>query len=126
MTAFDTFTDNMTKLVNAVTALPAEDEDAKRILHRMEEWSDGMFDGEKKLLLAAVQKRSMFTLDVIAWVSHVTTLLGAASLAPAASEHVKDELEKSATWLVSVLDWTPEDEGDGEVRPRPSLHQSPL
>ena len=104
-----TFTDRLTDLVNAVTERSKGDEDAERILDHLESWADGLYQTEKELLLAAVEKRSFLALDLITWIVHVTMILVAAANAPAASNHVRDELRKHAMWLISVLDWLPDD-----------------
>jgi hypothetical protein len=104
-----TFADRLTDLVNAVAEQPKGNEDAERILGHLEGWADGLYQGEKELLLAAVEKRSFMTLDLIAWIVHVTKTLTAAANAPAASDHIKEHLQRHAVWLISVLDWLPDD-----------------
>ena len=126
LTDYGTFADNLTKLVNAVIELPAEDDDAKRIIGHLADWSDGIFRGEKKLLLDAVDKRSFLVFDLINWICHVTEVLAAASAAPAASGHDRDELIRNARWLIFVLDWLPNDEGKRCVCRKLSAHRAPV
>lgn len=109
LTDYGTFADNLTKLINAVNEKPEGDDDAKRIISHLSDWSDGMYEGEKKLLLDAVNKRSFLALDLIHWICCVTEILALASRAPATSDSDRDELVRNATWLVSVLDWLPDD-----------------
>lgn len=104
-----TFTDNLTKLINAVIDRPATDDDAKRIIGHLSDWSDGIYQAEKQLLLAAVKKQSFLALDLINWICHVTEVLVVASTAPAASDHSRTELIRNATWLISVLGWLPDE-----------------
>ena len=110
LTDYGTFGDNLRNLVNAVVERAAGDDDAKRIIGHLADWSDDIYEGEKKLLLDAVDKRSFLALDLINWICHVTEVLVAASAAPAASAHDRDELVRNATWLISVLDFLPDDE----------------
>ncbi|WP_321337403.1 hypothetical protein [Breoghania sp.] len=109
LTDYGTFADNLTKLINAVVERPAGDNDAERIISHLSDWSDGTYRGEKKLLLDAVNKHSFLALDLINWICHVTEVLVVASTAPASSDHDRDELIRNATWLISVLDWLPDD-----------------
>lgn len=73
------------------------------------QWSDQLYDSMKVLLLAAIEKRSHFTFDVIHWISQVTQVLLAVSNAAACDDRDKEELRKNALWLISVLSWIPED-----------------
>ena len=110
LTDYGTFADNLTNLINAVVERPAGDNDAERIIGHLSDWSDGIYKGEKELLLDAVNKHSFLTLDLINWICQITEVLVVASTAPASSDHDRDELIRNATWLICVLDWFPEDE----------------
>ncbi|OAN77242.1 hypothetical protein A8B81_15745 [Sulfitobacter pontiacus] len=109
LTDYGTFADKLTKLINAVIERPATDDDAKRIIGHLSDWSDGIYEAEKQLLLAAVKKQSFLALDLINWICHITEVLVDASTAPAASDHSRTELKRNATWLISVLDWLPDE-----------------
>lgn len=99
----------LTQLVNAVCEAPGDDTDAKTIIGNLEKWADGLYNAEKELLLAAIEKRSHLTFDVIHWITHVTKLLLAVSNAPACGNHAREELRRHALWLISVLSWVPDD-----------------
>lgn len=109
LTDFGTFSDNLANIINYVVERPAVDDGAKRIISHLSDWSDGLYEGEKKLLLDAVKRQSFLALDLIHWIFRVTELLTVASTAPAASDHDRDELVRNAKWLISVLDWLPDD-----------------
>lgn len=106
---YGTFTDNLTKLVNAVMERSAKDDVAERIISHLSDWSEGIYAGEKQLLIAAVKTQSSLAQNLISWIFCVTELLVSAARAPAASDHDCAELTKNAIWLVSVLDWIPGD-----------------
>lgn len=106
---YGTFVDNLAKIINAAIERPAEDDDAKRIIGHLSDWSDGICQGEKELLLEAVNKRSSLALDLIHWICQVTEALVIASIAPAASDHDRDELIRNAKYLIFVLSWLPDD-----------------
>ena len=99
----------LTALVNALVKAPAESEDAERVIRNLEEWSDGLSQQIKTLLMLAIQKRSHFTLDLLHWIEGVTECLLATSVAPACREHEQEELRKHADWLLSVFSWMPKD-----------------
>lgn len=109
MTDYGTFPERLTNLVNAVVERPKGDDNADRVLQHIMDWSDQIYKGEKALLLAALEKRSFLALELISWIAHVATLIAVASTAPAASEHVKEQLIRNSSWLISVLDWLPSD-----------------
>ena len=96
-------------LVNAVADANADDENARLVIRNLTEWSDGMFETDKKLLLEAIARRSQFTFDMIYWISQTTALLLAASNTAACTDHDRDELRTHAQGLVWVLSWVPDD-----------------
>ena len=108
-TSADTLQGWLTELANAVMDAKADDEAAQRIIRHIEQWADRLYQTEKEILLAAIQKKSHFTFDVVHWIAHVTKLLLAVSRAPACKDHTRDELRKSALWLIAVLSWVPDD-----------------
>ena len=97
-------------LVNALLEAPPDDESAKRVISHIEQWADEIYQSEKNLLLLAIKKRSSLTFDIIHSIAHVTNLLLAVSNASACDKHKRDELRKSALWLISVLSWIPDDQ----------------
>lgn len=99
----------LTDLTNALVSANADDQTAQRVIHHIEQWSDELHDSQKELFLAAIEKRSHFTLDMIHWITHTTKLLLALSNAPACRDHTRDKLRKNALYLVSVLSWVPDD-----------------
>jgi len=99
----------LTELGNVLMNAEADDEIAQRVIGHIEQWADGLYQTEKEILLVAIQKRSHFTFDIVHWVTHVTKLLLAVSNAPACKDYTRDELRKSALWLISVLSWVPDD-----------------
>jgi hypothetical protein len=109
LTQQQTFGHRLAELVSALLKADADNETAATVVSNIETWADRIFDTEKKLLLLAIEKRSHFTFDMIHWIEHVVIQLLAASEAPAASPHVKAELQKHASWLMFVLSWIPDD-----------------
>jgi hypothetical protein len=105
----DTLGESLTKLVNEIAEIEDDNKNAERIADHLEEWSDELFRTEKELLLFAIQRRSPFTFDMVHWIAHVTKLLVATGQSLAASDHTSDELERNASWLLSVLSWIPDD-----------------
>ena len=96
-------------LVNAIADMEADNEDAQLVISNIEEWADGMYATEKEVLLEAISKRSHFTFDMIHWITHVTTVLLAASNAPACDRYDQNDLCSHAIWLVSTLSFIPTD-----------------
>ena len=109
-TSSDTLMAWFTQLANAVLNVEPGDEAARRVVSHIEEWGDGLYQTEKELLLLAIEKRSLLTLDLIHWIVHITKLLLAVSCADVCDDHHRDKLRKSAIWLISVLSWIPDDE----------------
>jgi hypothetical protein len=107
-TSNDCLLEWLTHLGNAISDSDADDENAKRVISLLSQWSDQLYDPIKELLLKAIDKKSHFTFDVIHWISQVTQTLLAVSNAGACDDHHKDELRKNARWLICVLSWIPE------------------
>ncbi len=98
----------LSELANSVARVDARDETAKTIIGNIESWADQIYDTEKKLLLLAIEQRSGFTFDIIHWIAHITKFLLAVSNSSACSNHYRNELRRSAFWLISVLSWVPD------------------
>ena len=109
-TSNDTLTAWLTELVNALLNADSGDEAAKRVVGNIEEWADGLYQTEKELLLIAIEKRSQLTSDLIHWIVHITKLLLAVSCSDVCNDHHRENLKKSARWLIYVLSWIPDDE----------------
>jgi hypothetical protein len=99
----------LASLVKQLLEVPADNARAGEIIRNIETWADQIYDPQKELLLLAVQKRSSFTFDAIAWAVGVSQLLNALSNAPACPQYLKDDLRRHAIWLVSTLSWLPDD-----------------
>jgi len=99
----------LTQLVNQLLETPANNARAREVIENIETWADQIYVPQKELLLLAVQKRSSFTFDVIAWAVGISELLNALSNAPACTQSLRDGLRKHAVWLVSTLSWIPDD-----------------
>lgn len=87
----------------------ADDPEAKRVLHHLSGWSDGLAVSQRKLLQKAVERKSLFTFDLTHWLINISKLLMQASTAAACSDHDRGELRKHARWLASSLSWIPSD-----------------
>lgn len=109
-TSNDTLMAWLTELVNALSNADSGDEAAKRVVGHIEEWADGLYQTEKELLLLAIKRRSQLTFDLIHWIVHITKLLLAVSCSDVCDDHHRDNLRKSALWLIYVLSWIPDDE----------------
>jgi len=109
-TSNDTLMSWLTELTNALSKAEPNDEAAQRVIGHIAEWSDGLYQTEKELLLLAIEKRSQFTFDIVHWIVHITKLLLAVSCADICDDHDRDKLRRSAHWLIYVLSWIPDDE----------------
>lgn len=109
-TSNDTLMAWLTELVNALSNADPDDEAAKRVVGHIEEWADGLYQTEKEILLLAIERRSQLTFDLVHWIVHITKLLLAVSCSDVCDDHHRDNLRKSARWLIYVLSWIPDDE----------------
>ena len=108
-TSVSSFRARLTSLVNQLLEAPADNSRASEIIRNIETWADQIYAPQKELLLLAVQKRSSFTLDAVAWAVGVSELLNALSNAPACPQHLTEDLRRHAVYLVSTLSWLPDD-----------------
>lgn len=99
----------LSNLTNAILEKEADDKDAQHVIRNIAEWSDGIYETEKEILLKAVAQRSQFTFDIVYWIVHVTEILFAVSGSRACKPHLTEKLRRSAIWLISVLSWIPDD-----------------
>jgi predicted DNA-binding protein YlxM (UPF0122 family) len=109
LTSKQTLASWLTDLCNTVIAAQADDVNAKAVVDNIESWAEELYRTEKNLLLLAIEKKSQFTFDMLHWITHVTKLLTAVAQAHVTDDHSRDEIEKHASWLISVLSWIPED-----------------
>lgn len=109
-TSMQSFRAKLTALANAISNAKADNADAQTAIHNIEQWSDGLYQTEKELLLAAIKAKSHFTFDMIHWITGVTEILLAVSNAPACDDHNQREIRKHASWLIATLTWIPDDE----------------
>jgi hypothetical protein len=107
LTKTGTFGEWLTQLSNELRAGDKDDKHIQSIIHHVQEWSDGLYRSEKDVLLTSIEKRTHFVFDSIHWIALVTKVLAQISQAPAADHHTAKEIEKNAIWLLSVLDWIP-------------------
>ena len=100
----------LTLLANTILEAQPDDVGAKTVIRNIEQWSDGLHQTEKDLLLAAIKARSNFTFDMIHWVADVTNILLVVSNSPACDNHSREELRNHANWLIASLTWITDDE----------------
>jgi hypothetical protein len=109
LTQTGTFAEWLTQLSNELRAAHKDDKNVQRIIRHVKEWSDGLYQPAKAVLLLAIEKRTHFAFDSIHWIEQVAKALAQISQAPAADSHTAKEIEKNAIWLLSVLSWIPDD-----------------
>jgi hypothetical protein len=109
LTKTQALSDRLTELCNALIGAEKDDKIAKGVLRNIQAWSEELYRTEKTLLLLAIERKSHFTVDSLHWIVHVTKLLGALARAPVADDHMRKQLERNASWLISVISWIPED-----------------
>lgn len=96
-------------LANEILNSPNHDKDAVRIIANIEVWADQIYLTQKDILLAAVDKRSGFTLDLFHWAVGISEMLLVISNSPACEDHDKERLSKHAVRLLSTISWLPGD-----------------
>jgi len=99
----------LTPLVNQILNSPIDDENAIRVIGNIEVWADQIYLPQKDLLLAAINKRSGFTFDLLHWAVGISEMLLAISNSLACDEHEKESLCKHAVHLLSTISWLPDD-----------------
>ena len=108
-TSIDCLHVKLMKWVNIHT-LEYDNPDAQAFIHNLEKWADGLYQTEKELLLAAIEAKSQFTVDMIHRISGITEMLLAVSNAPACDKSTQQKIRRHALWLISTLDWISDDQ----------------
>lgn len=108
-TSIDCLQEKLAKWVN-IHALEYDNADTQAFIHNLEKWADDLYQTEKELLLAAIETKSRFTFDMIHWISGITEILLAVSNAPACDNSTQQKIRRHALWLISTLDWIPDDQ----------------
>ena len=108
-TSIDCLHVKLMKWVNIHT-LKYDNPDSQAFIHNLERWADGLYQTEKELLLAAIEEKSQFTVDMIHRISGITEMLLAVSNAPACDNFTKQKIQRHAFWLISTLNWIPDDQ----------------
>jgi hypothetical protein len=111
ITGRQTLAAKLTNLTNALAEKGADNEAAKTVVKNIEQWAERLYGTEKNVFLATIEKNTTFTFDIIHWVAHMTKLLLAISNVPACDDRTRDELQKHALSLISILSSVPDDEG---------------
>jgi len=109
LTGMRAFGVTFNSLANGLSNPSLDNDKAQQLIGNVVDWSEGLYDPYKELLLAAIAKRSSLTHELIAWANHIAKPLLALSCAPACEDHDRDELRKSALWLISSWSWIPDD-----------------
>ena len=108
-TSTDSLRFRLMELVNALCDEEAGNEDAQSVIQNIKLWADGLYRPTKDLLLAAVGKRSHFSIVLTQWIGGVTEMLLVLSKAPACGRDSQKELQKHALWLIATVTWIPDD-----------------
>lgn len=106
----DSFLMFFNNLANAVIKAEGSNVQAKNVAKHLKDWSDTLYDSQKKVLLIAVSKRSTLTFHLFNWVKTVTVALLAVAESKACDKHVAIDLKRNALWLFSIWSWIPDDE----------------
>ena len=109
LTSKETLGSWLTDICNAVIAAQEDDANAKVAVDNIESWAEELYRTERTILLLAIEKKSQFTFDILHWITHITKLLTAVAQARVTDVHSRNQIEKHASWLISVLSWIPED-----------------
>lgn len=100
----------LTVLANELAKSEPDDENVQFFIRNIAEWSDGLYESQRELLLQSIETQSNFTIDMIHWITGVTEALLLTSNSPACSDYHREKLAKNAIWLVSTFSWIPETE----------------
>lgn len=114
----------MGELANWVLKAEEGNEDAKCIIRNFVTWSDQLYDPERKLFEAAIKSETDFLFHIIDWTKSVGEILIALSNAPACDEYSKEQLQESASWLISNLSFVPDNRENVAAVANHQLHET--
>ena len=90
----------------------AEEDDASlidHVAHNFAEWSEGLFEQTRKLLVMSVTVRSGFTFDLSHWIADVSQILLALASNEMCERHLAEKLRKNALFLMGSFSWVATD-----------------
>lgn len=96
----------LTGVANALSAPGADTTEAKRLVDNVDDWAESLPRGQKTILLLAIGKRSLFTQQLIAWISLVSRALMLVANSSSSREPTSVSLRRSSAglvWLVSQI-----------------------
>jgi hypothetical protein len=107
LAAADALPGKLRELANELLELKADDKNAQRVIRNISQWGDQLALPYREVLREAIKHKSFFAFDLIHGIKHLAVVFSAISTAPACPDHTRDELRKSAVWLLSALTWIP-------------------
>lgn len=103
----DGFLNWLTRLVNQLLGAESDDENARRTVYHIKQWSDDLHSINKELFALAARKKSSLTFDIVSWTEHVSKILFAISGADACKQQDSSDLRDNAVTVVYALTWVP-------------------
>ncbi len=110
LTSNDALLSWLTELCNALSDANENDENAKRVIYHIEEWSDDLYLPIKDLFVLSITNKSGLAFDISHWIVHAFKLLLAVSNASSCTIHSRDELRSNSSSLIAILSWVPDDQ----------------
>ena len=98
----------LTKLANEIAKADESIDTVRTIIDNVKEWSEELYTSEKELFLAAIERKSNFTFELVHWIAQITKVLIVMADAPSCDRYTKSSLIKHARGLIYVLSWVPD------------------
>jgi hypothetical protein len=106
----ETFDAQLAALVNVALGAAADNAGAKRVVQNLSGWSQDLPQRVRKLLSAATTAHSRYSASVVWWIINISSVLYAASTVPAADPDDRDTLKDRASWILSAINFIPNDQ----------------
>jgi hypothetical protein len=111
LTVEGTFAYWLAEVANRLLEVEKNDQEARRLVEHISDWSEELSKGQRELFRLAVEKHSFLANDLVQWISHVARSLMVVAQSPACHDHTRQELHDHSHNLVYVFTAIPDEKG---------------
>jgi hypothetical protein len=106
----ETFDARLGALVNVTLVAAPNHVGATRVIENLSGWSEELPQRVRRLLGAATNLRSRYSASIVWWIINISSVLYVGSTVPAADVDDRNTLKGRASWMLSAINFIPNDQ----------------